>query len=207
MKLIALVGSYRKGRTIDTLVDRAIEGVRAADAAAEVEKVYLTDLNMHYCRNCMACRNDDPAKPRARCVIDDDLQDLYPKLDAADAFILGSPVNWAHETAVMKTFVERITYVLTRPGRWPIPGCPTPRTTRRRHAIVIVSAGLVPPLLRRFCDEATSLLKDVSKLCLNARVVGSLYAGRVEKRGVEYYTEKAYRLGKRLRAACGPTKE
>ena len=69
MKVVAIMGSYRKGKTIDTLVDRAIEGVKAANQGAEIDKITLVDRDIQYCRNCGVCREDDPAKPTARCAI------------------------------------------------------------------------------------------------------------------------------------------
>jgi hypothetical protein len=106
-----------------------------------------------------------------------------------------------HATAVMKAFLERICWVFAKPGStWPIPGCPTPRTEKKRKAIVIASSGIVSPLLRRFCDEATPLIKQTAHDSLNAKLIGSLYAGAVEERGIERYTDKAYALGKRLSA-------
>ena len=49
MKLAAIMGSYRKGKTIDTLLDRAIEGVKNADPEAEIEKIILIDRDIEYC--------------------------------------------------------------------------------------------------------------------------------------------------------------
>ena len=46
MRLVAIVGSYRKGKTIDTLVERAIEGARAQRGEIEAEKVYLIDRHI-----------------------------------------------------------------------------------------------------------------------------------------------------------------
>lgn len=46
--------------------------------------------------------------------------------------------------------------------------------------------------------EKISLIKSFCQTCLDAKVVGSLYAGAVERRGVERYFEKSYRLGKKL---------
>ncbi len=74
MNLLAIVGSYRKAKTIDTLVDSAIEGARAAGGDIEVQKTHLVDRNIEYCRNCMVCRRDDPEKRIAKCIIDDDMQ-------------------------------------------------------------------------------------------------------------------------------------
>jgi hypothetical protein len=127
---------------------------------------------------------------------------IYAMVDEADGYIFGTPVNIGNVTAVMKTFLERLCWVFARPGTWPLAGCPTPRTTRDKAAIVIVTSGIVRPLLRRWCDDATPLIKSVCADSLNAKVVGDLYAGAVEKRGVEVYLNKASRLGKRLAARC-----
>lgn len=198
MKILAVMGSYRKGKTIDTLIDKAIEGARSKDDKVEVEKLVLVDKDIKYCKNCMTCMKDDPSKRFARCVISDDMQAIYPMIDEADAFIFGTPVNMAHETAVMKTFVERICWVFAKPGNRPIKGCPEPRSTIKKRAGIIVSSGVVPPLFQRWCDDATPLLKSFCNDILNASVVGGFYAGAVEKRGVDPYLGKAYRLGKKL---------
>ncbi len=199
MKILALSGSYRKGKTIDILIDKAIEGAKAVDGTVEVERISLVDKKIDYCKNCMACRRDDPSKPYARCIINDDMQEIYPLIDAADAYIFGTPVNMANVTAVMKTFLERACWVFSRPGkRGLLNGCPEPRSSRRKKAVIIVTSGLVPPSMRMFCDNATPMLKDFCGYCLNAEVPATLYAGAIEKRGVESYFKKARRLGEWL---------
>jgi multimeric flavodoxin WrbA len=198
MKIVAIMASYRKGKTIDTLMEKAIEGARDGCSTAQVEKICLIDKDIQYCKNCMACRKDDPAKAIAHCSIKDDMQHIYPLLDEADAYIFGTPVNMGAVTAVMKTFLERICWTLARPGRRPVKGCPEPRSKEARKAIALVSSGIISPLLRRWCDDATPLIKSVCQCSLNARMVGSLYAGAIEKRGVDYYLAKAYKLGKKL---------
>ena len=76
-----------------------------------------------------------------------------------------------------------------------------PRSGKQRRAAVIVTSGIIPPVLRRFCDEATPLIRGVAKDSLNARTVGSLYAGGIEHRGVQRYFDKAVRLGRKLARA------
>ena len=198
MKLLAITGSYRKGKTINTLMNKAIAGAQACSADIEVEKLHLVDQHIEYCKNCMVCRSDDPEKNLAQCVIDDDMQKIYPKIDQADMYIFGTPVNHGAVTAVMKTFLERCVWVLSKPGKRPIDGCPTPRTNRKKQAIILVSSGIIPPLYSRWCDDATPLLKSFCDCILNARVKGALYAGAVEKRGIDVYLNKAYRLGTKL---------
>lgn len=198
MKIVAVMGSYRKGKTIDTLVDRAIEGVKSASPDAEIEKIALIDLHIEYCRNCGVCRNDDPKKPIARCAIDDDMQTILPLMRDADAYIFGTPIFEGTVNALTKTFLERICWTLARAGRWPVKGCPEPRTAERKRAIAILSTGLIIPLLRRFCDDATPLIKSTIGDSLNAKLVGTLYAGGVEKVGLDRYLDRAHRLGRRL---------
>ena len=58
--------------------------------------------------------------------------------------------------------------------------------------------GLIIPLLRRFCDDATPLIKSTIGDSLNAKLVGTLYAGGVEKVGLDRYLTRAYALGRKL---------
>lgn len=54
MKVTAVVGSYRRGGVVDTLVDAVLEGARAA--GAETRIIHLLDARIEFCRNCRACR-------------------------------------------------------------------------------------------------------------------------------------------------------
>lgn len=200
MKIMAVMGSYRKGKTIDTLVDQAIEGVRSADSAAEIEKITLIDRDIQYCRNCGVCRKDDPAKPIARCAIDDDMQQILPMMAEADAYIFGTPIFEGTVNAVTKTFLERICWTMAKAGRWPIKGCPEPRSDVKKQAIAIMSSGIVVPILRMLCDDATKLIKTTIRDSLNTKLIGTLYAGGVEKVGMDRYLEKAHKLGRKLGA-------
>ncbi|HPM41626.1 MAG TPA: flavodoxin family protein [bacterium] len=197
MRIVAIMGSYRKGRCVDRLVDEAIAGVMST-GEHHVDKVTLIDRRIEYCRNCLTCRDSTTDAERAPCAIRDDMDEIAPLLERADAFIFGSPVAIGTVTAVMKTFLDRTVWCFARPGRWPLKGCPKPRTRRARSAIIILASGVVPPIIRFTCDEATKVMRDVCEDALNAKVIGSLYAGAVEKRGLDGYLPKARELGRRL---------
>ena len=198
MKIVAVMGSYRKGKTIDTLVDRAIEGLQSATPDARVEKITLIDRDIQYCRNCGVCRKDDPSKPIARCAIDDDMQQILPLMSEADAYIFGVPIFEGTVNAVTKTFLERICWTMAKAGRWPVKGCPEPRNPIKKQAIAILSSGIIVPVLRMFCDDATKLIKSTIGDSLNAKLIGTLYAGGVEKVGMDRYLERAHKLGQKL---------
>ena len=198
MKIVAVMGSYRKGKMIDTLVDKAIEGAKSAGGSVEVEKITLIDRDIQYCRNCGVCRKDDLSKPIARCAIDDDMQQILPMMAEADAYIFGTPIFEGTVNAVTKTFLERICWTMAKVGRWPIKGCPEPRSNVKKQAIAIMSSGIVVPILRMLCDDATKLIKSTIGDSLNAKLIGTLYAGGVEKVGMDRYLERAHKLGQKL---------
>jgi len=98
-------------------MDRAIAGIQSVIPEVEVEKIHLIDKRIEYCKGCMVCRNDDPGKEIADCVIDDDMQEIYRKLDEANGYIFGNPIFMETVNAIMKTFSERFCWVLSKPGR------------------------------------------------------------------------------------------
>jgi len=49
MNLLAVVGSARKGKATDTLVDKAAEGALSANPRCVVNKVHLIDRDIRYC--------------------------------------------------------------------------------------------------------------------------------------------------------------
>ena len=197
MRILAVMGSYRKGRCVDKLVDEAIAGALSA-GDVEVDKVTLIERRIEYCRNCLSCRDNPTDAERAPCAIRDDMDEIAPQIERADAFIFGSSIAIGTVTAVMKTFLDRVVWCFARPGRWPLKGCPQPRTKRERSAIILLASSVVPPIIRFTCDDATKVMRDVCEDALNARVIGSLYAGAIEKRGLERYLPKARELGRRL---------
>ncbi len=200
MNLVAIVGSTRKGKSTDTLVDKAIEGFRARAGDSNVRKIYLMDYDIQFCRNCLACRDSKTEGPIAACAIRDDMEQLKEAVLDSDVLIFGTPVHMGYATAVMMTFLERICWTFGKPGRkvFTVKGCPLPRTSRKRKAAIIVTSGIVPPVYRRFCDWASKQINGVVVDSLNGKIVGNLYAGDIEHRGVESYLDKAYALGLKL---------
>jgi hypothetical protein len=198
--LLAVVGSPRKGKSTDQLVDKTIEGVVAECSDCEVRKINLIDHDIQHCRNCLACHNTDSAEPYAKCVIPDDMVWIYEEVAKSDLLIFGTPVHMGYATALMMGFLERICWTFAKPEKnyLNIRGCPMPRSDRKRSAVTIVTSGIIPPIYRPFCDDATRQIKGVIKDSLNAKLVGDMYAGDIEHRGAERYHSKAYDLGKTL---------
>ena len=83
-RILGIVGSYRKGGTIDTAVDAVLAGAR--ERGAEIDKIYLIDWHLEFCRTCCTC-TQAPGEKRGRCVIQDELASLLELIDGADALV------------------------------------------------------------------------------------------------------------------------
>jgi hypothetical protein len=84
------------------MVDEVIRALR--DKGSEVEKLYLSDLNIKPCTGCRVCRIKDV---ETICAVKDDMQMIYEKLYQYDGFITGFPIYTARENGIMANFMDR----------------------------------------------------------------------------------------------------
>ncbi len=96
--ILILNGSPREKGNSAVLASRASAG--ASEAGAQVESIYLHGLDIRACDACELCSD-------GACVIEDDMQPIYPKLAAADAILLASPIYWFTITAQLKLCIDR----------------------------------------------------------------------------------------------------
>ena len=200
MHLLAIVGSPRKDKATDTLVEKAINGVKTVNPECIVKKIILADYNIKFCRDCLTCWKDTESEPFAKCIIRDDMDTIFDEIVKADRLIIGTPVHMGYVTGIMMTFLERICWTFARPeiNYLSVKGCPAPRSKVNRKAVIIAVSGMIPPVYKRFCNWATPQIKQTINDSLNAKTVGKMYAGDVWNRGVEKYFDKAFKLGIKL---------
>lgn len=103
MKVLAIVGSPRKGGNTDILVDYVIRG--AEEAGAEVEKIYLHELNVAFCEGCSKCAD---RKNYHGCALKDDMIGVHEALKWCDAFVVGTPIFFFGPSAQTKLFLDRL---------------------------------------------------------------------------------------------------
>ncbi len=99
MKVLGIYGSPRAGGNTDMMLDEALRGAR--EAGAEVTTLRACDLTISGCMECGGCDNV------GACVLDDEMQRVYPMLNAADAIFLASPMFFYAVTAQVKTLMDR----------------------------------------------------------------------------------------------------
>jgi len=198
VRITAIVGSYRKGGIIDQTVDEMLASAR--EEGAEMFKIYLVDTRLEFCTNCRLCTEQKGAA-RGVCPIADEMADLLDQIEASDAIILASPVNFATVTALMKRFIERLVCYAYWPWGMMAPKVRTRLTPRRA---VLVASSAAPALIARLATSVVGLLKKAAGL-LGAKTVGVIFIGLAAREkqpdpGARI-RKKARLLGKKLASA------
>jgi multimeric flavodoxin WrbA len=180
-KILAVVGSPRKGGNTDLLVRKLAEG--AASKGAQVDTIFLAGLNIRECDGCHACWKGKS------CCKKDDMLDLYQKISESDAIVFGTPVYWFGPTALMKAFIDRFVYF----------NCP-----ENRAKIKGKDAATIIPFEDDNLDTARPLVELFEKSFeyLEMRLAGSVVVGGVGEKGdilkKPDRLNDAYELGIRL---------
>ncbi len=177
MKILVLNGTYRPTGTTTELVRAFMEGARAN--GAEVEQIMLRERKIGYCVNCMQCYGY-AGEGLAPCSLKDDLDEIIPRIAAADGLLFASPVHNGFVTGLMTAFWERLSWRAAKPGGpWLKCGSINSRLTDKTRALgAIASAGGMPEGLgKKFCNDGTPWLKSNASLILHGQWIGDLYAG------------------------------
>ena len=101
VKVLGISGSPRGelSRTL-RLVNAVMRG--AGDAGADCEVVDVCGLGIDFCIGCGVCYE------AGECIHDDDFQNLFDRMMAADGIVLGSPVYINAVSAQMKVVLDRM---------------------------------------------------------------------------------------------------
>jgi multimeric flavodoxin WrbA len=109
-KVLAINGSpHAEGNTAHML--QTVLEV-CAGAGHETELYQVGGKAVRGCLSCWGCEEHP-----GRCSIDDLVNELYPKMVAADAIIMGSPTYYSDLTSELKAVIDRCGYVAMFDGR------------------------------------------------------------------------------------------
>lgn len=100
-KILIVKCSPRIPSSSSMLADQLAQAARQARASVEIVEIGRLDI-----RPCQAC---DGCKESADggCIEGDDMQALYPKIEAADALVLASPIYFFSLSSQAKLFLDR----------------------------------------------------------------------------------------------------
>jgi len=106
MNVVVFHGSARRNGDTDTLAEHFLRGM-AKQGSHDVSHFYPIDMSIEHCRACMECAQGDG------CVIQDDMQTVYPVLRDADVVVLAAPMFWGYMTSQLKTLFDRFEAVVS----------------------------------------------------------------------------------------------
>ena len=99
MKVLGIYGSPRKGGNTDQLLDKTLEA--AQGTGADTSEIYARRLKISGCLECGGCDKT------GECVVDDDMQTVYPLLEKSDVIILAAPIFFYGVPAQAKALIDR----------------------------------------------------------------------------------------------------
>lgn len=102
MKVLILNGSPRVGGNTTVAVEEMERIFREEGVEVETVQVGTRDI-----RGCIACGR---CAETGRCVFDDIVNELAPKLEAADGLVVASPVYYASANATLVACLTRLFY-------------------------------------------------------------------------------------------------
>lgn len=184
-RIVIVKGSPRSNGNSAALADQVAAGAR--EAGALVECFFLHEMEINACDACDACQT----KAYAGCIVEDDMQTIYPALLAADALVIASPVYWFTVSAQTKLFMDRC-YALIDEGGYSL---------RKKKIGIVMSYGDSDPF-DSGAVNAFRTFQDVFRY-VGAEIAGFVYGSASnpgEIRDNEAVMAKAFELGKKLAA-------
>ena len=133
ISVLGIAGSPRRSGNSELLLDQFLVG--AESGGAEVAKVLAARLKIAGCIECDRCWSD------GRCVVQDEFQDLYERLIAADIIVLATPVFFAGLPAQLKAVIDRSQCQWARKFKLKAPLAATPAGHSRRRGVLLAVGG------------------------------------------------------------------
>ncbi len=165
MKVLGILGSPRRGGNSELLLDKALEG--AQSRGLDTEKIVLNELKFSPCQECAGCARN------GKCVVNDEMQLIYKKVDRADRIILASPIFFGSLPAQVKAMIDRYQC------RWAAKNIfkKASRAKAKKGYLILVSAANKDS----FFKNAESIVKNLFAV-LDIEFKGKLYCPNVDNK-------------------------
>jgi multimeric flavodoxin WrbA len=107
IRLLGISGSPRDGATARTVREALAFAQSLGDV--ETEFISLRGKEIKFCIHCDYC-----VRKQEGCVFKDDVAGMYPSMEAADAWVLGTPVYQGTLSGQLKAVLDRCRAVVAR---------------------------------------------------------------------------------------------
>ncbi len=187
--LLALASSPRRNGNSETLLKEFCRG--AEEKGWTVEMVYINKLDFRPCQACDACAKD------GRCILKDDMQEIYPKVINSDALVIASPVTFGSLNAQLKMLIDR--FQCWYHAKYTL-DAPFVTDEEKRQGFFICVGALKR---KRYCENAIEIVK-VFFHNINHQFAGSLVFRGYDEKGAILEDpgalKEAYKAGKEFTA-------
>lgn len=99
-----IVGSPRKNRSCNFLIEKSIEGVKSELDDVQIDKLYVADFDIKPCNGCDQCLRDPYECPLSE---NDDMKKLEKSIFGSDALLIASPSYFGSVSSQIKVIIDR----------------------------------------------------------------------------------------------------
>ncbi|MGE5631131.1 MAG: flavodoxin family protein [Caulobacteraceae bacterium] len=188
VNVLAIYGSHRRGQNSDVLVDKILEGL---GSDITITRIFAASPGIKSCTACEGCYK------LGRCVIKDEMQDVYEAIDKSDIVISATPVYFDTVSSELKKLIDRCQAVWA--GKYKAGSSIISR--KMRLGYVVCTAGEPED---RSCFDCTVKVLGLFYKCINTRFLGSLLVSNVDAvhvRDRKDILAEAHEIGRKIREA------
>jgi len=135
-KVIGILGSPLTEGNTALLLDQALKG--AGDAGCTVEKIVVASLDFQACQEMMFCKEHET------CIMDDDMQEIYPKFRELEGLIVATPVMTMGIPGKLKSFIDRFQVFFMAKYMRKKPMIPDNKKNERKGLFICISGMKIP---------------------------------------------------------------
>jgi len=102
-KIVAIYGSPRKDGNTNALMDSFLQGISQNPYVKNIaiDRIMVSRQNISPCKGCRSCTRT------GECIIDDQMQEIYPRLIDADFIAVATPIFFTTVSGYLKALIDR----------------------------------------------------------------------------------------------------
>ncbi|MFZ5436377.1 MAG: flavodoxin family protein [Bacillota bacterium] len=191
--LLAISSSPRREGNSELLLESFVRGVQ--EQGWKTVTIRLNGLKFKPCQACDKCAST------GECVLDDDMQTVYPQVALSDAIVMATPIYFGSVSGQLKIFIDR--FQCWWHAKYNL-GKPPVREEEGRPAFFICVGALRK---KQYCENAHSVV-EVFCSVINFNLLDWLCFRGIDEKGAimdhPAALDKAFQAGRHFAELCWP---
>ena len=109
-KIVVVSSTPRINGNSEILSKEFIKG--AKESGNDVTLISIRDLNLKFCIGCLYCQSN------GKCVLKDDMNNLYNSISEADVLVFATPIYYYSICGQLKTFLDRLNPLFNKDNKF-----------------------------------------------------------------------------------------